>query len=182
VVLLSSVGSELERGTGPIVSTHRAEEKLLATGVKLTALRCGYFMENWGAAVHPVRSDGVLPTMLTPGRPVAMVATADIGRTGAELLVAGERAPALVELAGPREYTPEDVADAFAQAAGRAAKLVPVPAEGIEPALQQAGFKPKLAALFREMTVALNEGRIAWTGTPTRGRLGIADVVRRLVG
>jgi len=182
VVLLSSVGSELERGTGPIVTTHRAEEKLRATGVRLTALRCGYFMENWGAAVQPAKSGGVLPSMITPGRSVSMIATADIGRIAAETLLAGERAPALIELAGPREYAPEDVAAAFERALGRKVNVVPVPEEGIEPALTQAGFQPKLAALFREMNVAFNGGRIHWTGTPTRGRVGIDEVVRQLVG
>ena len=181
VVLLSSIGSELDGGTGPIVSTHRAEKALGATGVKLTALRCGYFMENWGAMVHPVRSDGVLPSMLTLGRAASMVATADIGRVAAETLLAGERAPSLIELTGPRDYTPEEVAAAFGRALGKNVAPVQVPEEGIEPALAQAGFKPKLAALFREMTAGFNSGRIRWTGTPVRGKVGIDDVVRVLV-
>lgn len=181
VVLLSSIGSELERGTGPIASTHLAEEKLRATGVKLTALRAGYFMENWGGGVQPSRSDGVLPSMLTPGRAVSMVATADIGRTAAEALLAGAGAPSLIELAGPRDYTPEEVATAFERALGRKVKLVPVPDEAIEPALTQAGMRPKMAALFHEMTTSFNGGRIAWKGTPARGRVPIDEVVRTLV-
>ncbi|HXU70847.1 MAG TPA: NmrA family NAD(P)-binding protein [Polyangia bacterium] len=182
VVYLSSIGAELDGGNGPILVAHRAEERLRATGVKVTALRAAYFMENWGGVVHPVRSDGVLPSMITPGRAVPMVATADIGRVAAELLVAGERAPALVELAGPREYSPEDVAAAFAGALDRKVDVVPVPAEGIEPALAQAGFKPKLAALFREMNGAFNAGKLHWSGTPRRGTVAIDEVVRQLVG
>src|SRR3954462_11944478 len=60
VVLLSSIGAERASGNGPIVSVHRAEEKLRATGVKLTALRAAYFMENWGGVAAPAKSDGVL--------------------------------------------------------------------------------------------------------------------------
>ncbi len=181
VVLLSSIGSELERGTGPIVSTHRAEEKLRATGVKLTALRCSYFMENWAAMAQPVRSDGVLPSMLTPGQAFPMVATADIGRVAAETLLAGARAPSLIELTGPRDYTPEEVAGAFGRTVGKNVAVVPLPEQAIEPALAQAGFKPKMAALYREMTASFNAGRIHWTGTPSRGTVGIDDVVRSLV-
>ena len=181
VVLLSSVGAELDGGTGPIVVAHRAEEKLRATGVKLTVLRAAYFMENWGGMAAPAKANGVLPSMLAPGHAASMVATADIGRVAAEALLEGERAPELIELAGPRDYTPEEVAAAFGRALGRKVEVVPVPEEGIEPALQQAGFKPKLAALFREMNGALNRGTIHWSGTPRRGRVGIEDVVRDLV-
>ncbi len=181
VVLLSSVGAELAGGTGPIVVAHRAEEKLRATGVRLTALRAAYFMENWGSVAAPAKSGGVLPSMITPGRAASMVATIDIGRVAAEALLEGERAPALIELAGPREYTPEDVAAAFGSVLGRTVNVVPVPEEGIEPALQQAGLKPKLAALFREMNAAFNRGTIHWSGTPRRGRTGIDEVVRAIV-
>jgi uncharacterized protein YbjT (DUF2867 family) len=182
VVLLSSVGAELPSGTGPIVSVHRAEERLRATGVKLTALRAAYFMENWGGVAAPAKTSGVLPSMITPGRAASMVATADIGRVAAEALLEGERAPELIELAGPRDYTPEDVARAFGSALGRQVAVVPVPEEGIEPALTQAGLPRQLAALFREMNVSFNRGAIHWSGTPRRGRVGIDEVVRGLVG
>ena len=52
----------------------------------------------------------------------------------------------------------------------------------MEPALQQAGFKPKVAALFREMNVALNDGKLRFSGTPRRGRVGIDEVVRAILG
>ena len=111
-----------------------------------------------------------------------MVATADIGRVAAEALLEGERAPELIELTGPREYTPEEVASAFATALGRPVKTMPIPEQAMEPALQQAGFKPKVAALFREMNVAFNAGKLRLSGTPQRGRVGIEEVVRALVG
>jgi len=181
VVVLSSIGADLPAGTGPIAGLHRLEERLAATGVPFTALRASYFMENWGGVAPAAKGDGVLPSMLKPGRAAAMVATADIGRVAAELLVEGAAAPRVVELSGPRDYAPEDVAAAFANGLGRPIKLVPVAEASIEGALQQAGFTPKLAALFREMTVALNRGQIKWTGTPRRGRVDIDEVVRGLV-
>ena len=87
----------------------------------LTALRAAYFMENWGGMPRRAKSDGILPSMLAPGRAAPMVATADIGRVAAEALLEGARAPELIELAGPRDYTPEDVAEPVrrARSAGR---------------------------------------------------------------
>jgi uncharacterized protein YbjT (DUF2867 family) len=182
VVLLSSIGAERTGGTGPIVTLHRAEERLRATGVPLTAVRASYFMENWGGVVHPAKADGVLPAMLSLGRPVPMVATADIGRVAAKALVAGPAAGEVIELSGPRDYSPEDVAAAFARALGRPVQPVEVREEAMEPALRQAGLKPKLAGLFREMNVALNRGEIAFKAVPVRGRVEIDEVLRGLVG
>jgi uncharacterized protein YbjT (DUF2867 family) len=177
LVLLSSIGAELPSGSGPILTVHRAEEKLRGA-TKLTAVRPTYFMENWLRLAQPVQSDGVLPSMLTAGRAVPMVATADIGRVAAAALLDGDRAPAVIELAGPRDYTPEEVAAAFAGALGRSVNVVPVPDAQIEPALIGGGLKPKMAALYREMNGSFNNGRIHFHSAPTRGTIGIEDVVR----
>jgi uncharacterized protein YbjT (DUF2867 family) len=181
-VLLSSVGAERPEGTGPIVTLHRAEEKLGRAAQALTALRAAYFQENWGGVVGAMKGNGIVPSMITPGHSVAMVATADIGRVAAEALLEGTRAPKVIELAGPRDYSPEDVTEIFGRALDKPLSLVAVPAEGIEPALTAAGFPPKLAALFREMNVALNEGRLAFHGTPQRGRVELAQTAKTLVG
>jgi hypothetical protein len=52
----------------------------------------------------------------------------------------------------------------------------------MEPALRQAGFPPKWAALFREMNSAFNRGQIHFQATPTRGRIGIDQVIKQLAG
>ena len=64
VVLLSSVGAQHPSGTGLIVSAYNVEQQLRASGLAATFVRASYFVENWGAVVHPVRSDGVLPSFL----------------------------------------------------------------------------------------------------------------------
>ena len=182
IVLLSSVGAELPGGSGPIASLHRFEAALAPLGIPVTALRAAYFMENWGAVAHPAKADGVLPSTLTPGHARNMVATADIGRVAAEALLAGPDAGRVIELAGPRDYTPEEVAAAFASVLGRPIQLIAVPDAAIEPALAQAGMKPKMAALLREMIGAFNGGKLVFAGAPRRGTVGIEEVVRGLVG
>ncbi|MDB4965742.1 MAG: hypothetical protein JWN44_1431 [Myxococcales bacterium] len=182
VVLLSSVGADRAEGTGPIRIAHRAEEKLGRAAQAATFLRAAYFQENWAGVVAPMKSNAILPAMIALGRPVAMVATADIGRVAAEALIDGVKAPKVIELAGPRDYTPEEVATIFGGALGKTLQVVAVPDEAIVPALEQAGFKPKLAALFREMYAGLNSGHIAFRGTPTRGRIELAETARQLAG
>jgi NAD(P)H dehydrogenase (quinone) len=182
VVLLSSVGAHLDGPTGPIRSLHRTEAELRATGVPLTAVRAAYFMENWAAVLAPMKGDGVLPSTLTPGRAVEMVATEDIGRVAAEALLKGPGAGAVIELTGPRPYTPEEVTAEFGRALGRKLTLLPVPDEAIELALGQAGMKPKVAALMHEMIAGVNRGYVVAATAPTRGRIGLDAVAKKLVG
>lgn len=182
VVALSSVGAELPSGSGPILGVHALESALGKLSLPVTAVRAAYFMENWGAVAHPAKADGVLPSTLTLGLSTRMVATADIGRTVAAALIAGPSAERVIELAGPRDYTPEEVAAAFARVLGRPVQVVPVPDAAIEAVLAQAGMKPKMAALYHDMIGAFNSGKLAFKGAPRRGSVTIDEVVRGLVG
>jgi len=77
VVLLSSTGSQHASGTGPIVTTHNAEQQLRASGLAATFVRAAYFVENWGAVVPAVRSDGLSRQLVA--------AAARAGQRGADL-------------------------------------------------------------------------------------------------
>lgn len=182
VVFLSSVGADVPDGTGPIRSLAAAEPKLRATGKHVTALRPAYFMENWGAAVHPAKSDGVLPTFLNSvDFRFPNVATHDIGVEAAGLLLEGTAAPTVVELAGPADYTPTEVAAVFAAALGRPVNAVTVPQEAQLGILTGAGLQPGMAALFVEMYRGIEQGKVAFRGEPRRGKTPIGEVVATLV-
>jgi uncharacterized protein YbjT (DUF2867 family) len=182
VVLLSSIGAQQPQGTGPVVTLHRAEKALREAARNLTILRAGYFLENWAPVLGEAREKSVLPTFLTPGRPVPMVATADIGRVAAEALLdpPSDSSVRIIELAGPRDLTPEDVAAALSRKLGREVKILPLPSEAAVGALQAAGFPPGVARLFAEMYGAVNSGHMDWQRAGTvssRGRLGPEDVL-----
>jgi uncharacterized protein YbjT (DUF2867 family) len=173
VVLLSSMGAQLPSGTGPIVTLHRAEEKLRPDA----ALRAAYFMENWAGPLPVARQQGILPSALRGL--ISMVAADDIGRTAAGLLL--EKHQGVVELAGPEDYSAEDVARTVSKILGREINWVAVPDEAIAPSLVQAGFSPDVAELFRELTVALSHGTIAWLGKPRRGKVTLEEKLRQLL-
>ncbi len=183
VVLLSSVGAELTEGTGPIRSLHYAERTLGQVARNITIVRAGYFFENF-AAVLPATQGGVLPTFLTPDRPVSMVGTADIGRVVAEALLEPATGTRVIELSSVRDYSPNDVAAELSVILGRTITVQAGPIEAMVPALTQLGFKPGVAELMREMTDALNKGRIARQGAPAIrrfGQLGAGDVLKGLL-
>ena len=184
VVLLSSIGAQRPSGTGPIVSLHRAEGALRSAAKSVTALRAAFFLENWVPFLGAVREKGVLPSFLPPDRPVPMVATRDIGRVAADLLLEPRPGVRVVELSGPRDLTPRDVADALGRRLGRAVRVEPLPLEAVEPSFVAAGMSADVARLFREMYGALIEGGIAWEGGAAealRGRLGPDEVLGPLV-
>jgi uncharacterized protein YbjT (DUF2867 family) len=101
VVFLASVGAQHPKGTGPIAALHRAESAMRAsTRVHYTFLRAAYFMENLGMSLGML-GQGVLPSFFPPDFALDMVATADIGRVVASLLVEGTTAHQVVEVGGP---------------------------------------------------------------------------------
>ncbi len=184
VVFLSSVGAQHASGTGPILSLHDAEVALRAVKADVTFVRASYFMENWGASLYAL-AQGALPTFLTADAKIAMVATRDIGTTAAKALVEGGHGKSVIELSGPRDYSPHDVAAALARVTGQTIELQVGPEEAMIPALTGAGLNAHWAGLYKEMTHGVNTGHVvheAGSGRAVRGTTEIDAVLAQLVG
>ncbi len=180
VVLLSSIGAQHPDGTGPIRSLHHTEASLRKAAKNLTILRAAYFLENWAPMLGEAKAKGVLPTLLTPGRAIPMVATKDIGRAAADALLDPPSGTRVIELSGPRDFSPEDVAAAVGRRLGRAVEILALPLEAAVPAFTAAGFSAGTAKLFEEMYSGVNRGRVAFEGGNAirkRGMLGPEEVL-----
>jgi len=185
VVLLSSVGAQHAHGTGPIRSLHHAESVLWPAAKNLTLIRAAYFLQNWASGVDGVRNQGVLHDFLTPERKIPMVSTADIGRIAAGCLTDPARGRRVVELAGPEDYSPQDIAQTFAAALGKPVKLETHPLDAVIPTFTALGFSQDLARLFREMIEGINSGHVAYEGkgaTLQRGNVTALEAVNQLLG
>ena len=189
VVMLSSVGAQHPDGPGPIPYIHDAEATiggtLAAAGRTraVTFLRAAYFMENWAIALQGI-AQGILPTFLQADRAFPMVATRDIGLAAARLLAEGGSGKRMVELAGPREYSPHDVAAALGHVIGKPIVTDQEPEDAMAAALMGAGMNAEWARLFQELTHGVNTGRVAWEGGHPlwRGETDVEAVLARLVG
>lgn len=159
VVLLSSTGAQHASGTGPIVTTHNAEQQLRAV-LPATFVRAGYFIENWAPVVPAVKKDGVLPTFLAPDRRIPSVGTPDIGRAIAQALLDGPRGVRVIELSGPTDVSPNDVAAAFSRILGKPVAVVQAPLDAIVPTFTSFGASQNIATLFREMYQGMADGKI----------------------
>jgi NAD(P)H dehydrogenase (quinone) len=161
LVFLSSIGAHLPGGTGPITAIHYAENQLRdLPRTKSTFLRAGYFMENLATSLGALEQ-GILPTFGATDVPFHMVATVDIGKTAAELLIEPAQATTAVQLAGPpRSFN--DAARILSEIVNKPVRAVESPVSGMAQALQSFGIPRELAELYQEMTDAFNSGRIGW--------------------
>lgn len=164
LVFLSSEGAHLPSGTGPILGLHRAENILRGAAPRVTFLRASYFQENWRNVHALAVAEGILPTMLVPAdRKRDMVATVDIGREAARLLL-DPNPPAIVELGGPDLVSAEDAAAAMARVLGKPVQVVSPPREAWVSILTGAGLGPAYAGLLAEMYDGINSGHVRFSG------------------
>lgn len=184
VVLLSSIAAQHPSGTGPITGLHIAE-RLLGDVPRtvVSSVRAGYFMENLTSSFSALEQ-GVLPSFLPATLAIPMVATADIGRTAATLLLEPPSASQIVELAAP-PVTFNDVADALTRILGTTIRVQEAPLDAVVPTLVGFGMTEDLALIFREFFAALTSGHVRFEGThrsvtaPTRIEAFLRDHLSR---
>jgi len=182
VVLLSSIGAQHAAGTGPIKVLHYAEQ-VLGAAAALTAVRGGYFLENWAGVLPMAGKDGVLPSFIPATTPVPTVATPDIGRVAAEALLAGARGRRVIELAGATDPTPNAVADAASRIFGRTVKVLEAPLAAVVPTFTSLGVSEAMARLIQEMYAGIIDGTVAWERGDAefvRGGIGVEEGLRAL--
>jgi uncharacterized protein YbjT (DUF2867 family) len=183
VVLLSSIAAQHPSGTGPIVTLHNAEQQLRAAGLAATFVRAGYFVENWGAVAQAAKADGVLPSFIKADQPVTTVSTADIGQVVAQALRDGPRGVRVIELSGPTDPTPKDVAAAFSRVLGKPVNVIEVPLEAVVPTFESFGISKNIASLYREMYAGIASGKVApEPGEHVRGTTPLETTLRELLG
>lgn len=183
VVYLSSIGAQLPGGTGPIRAVHYGEGKLADVAADLTILRPPSFMENWAPVIGAAKTQGQLPTFLAPQVKIPTISTKDIGRIGAEQLLAGGQGRKVMELAGPDEYSPDQAAQALGAILGKPVVARHVPLSAVVPTFKSFGFSDEAAQLFEEMYAGFSKGTIVYERPESlvRGKITLAEGLRGMV-
>jgi uncharacterized protein YbjT (DUF2867 family) len=182
VVMLSSLGADLPSGTGPIKGLHYLENVLRAAGTKLSAIRASYFQENVGNFLTPVRQAGIFPSMLPADFPIPQIATRDIGKLTAELLLSAPAKSEVIDFLGPLN-SQRQVGEKLSKILGKPIQVIEVPREGWVPGLMQAGFTKSLAELFAEMNDAFARGLVTPKGDRTvQGTTSLDETLPRVLG
>jgi len=182
VVCLSTIGAQ---ATQINLLTQRTlmEEALRTLPIPVALLRPAWFMENSRWDVVSAMDTGVMSSFLQPlDKPVPMVATTDVGRVAAELLLEKSAGTRVVELEGPKRISPNDVAATFGKFLGR-----PVRAQVVERAAWEALFRAGGAVNpFHRMRMldGFNEGFIDFEHAAARivkGTIHLESVLRTLI-
>lgn len=163
IVLLSSVGAQLDGGTGAIGKLYLMEQAF-ADLPAMTSIRAAWFMENYAGLIASARATGALPSMLAPlDRAIPMVATDDIGAVSAQRLLSTWTGQHVVELEGPRRYSPNDVAAAFASVLQRPVSAHTLPQSGWPEVFRTWGMSPGSSVQMAAMVDGFNNGHLRFS-------------------
>jgi uncharacterized protein YbjT (DUF2867 family) len=184
VVLLSAPAAMLPDGNGPAKDLYYAEQSLRAAAPKATIVRASYFQDNVLGAVCPAQHEGIYPSFF-PSADVAFptVATRDVGRLAARLLVEPPPKSKIIDLVGPA-YSARDIAERLGVALGTSVRVSDIPASAhVEVLTQKAGLPKPFAEALAEMFACFASGRVSPQGDRIeRGPTTLDEVLRDGLG
>jgi uncharacterized protein YbjT (DUF2867 family) len=181
VVMLSSIGANLESGLGPISGLNYLERKLRETGTKLSALRAGFFQENVAMSIGPAKGQGIYPSFMPAEASMPMIATHDIGHEVVKALLQPPAKSQVVDLTGP-SYTAAQAAALLGKRLGKELKVIEIPQPGWRDALIQGGMPPHFAELYVEMYAGFGQGLARPVGDKlVQGTIKLDETIAHLV-
>ena len=182
VVCLSTIGAQATE-TNLLTQRTLMEQALRDLSMPVTFLRPGWFMENAAWDVAPAGDKGMISSFLQPlNKAVPMVATADVGRVAAQLLMQTWRGMRVTELEGPQRVSPNDLAEAFARVLDRPVRAEVVQRETWEALFRSQGMKEPMPRM--RMLDGFIEGWIAFEGEEAdvvKGEVELETVLRDLI-
>ncbi len=171
-VFLSSIGAHQKQSPGLVRALYDAEQKFKVAQVPVTVLRPAYFYENWIPALSTVHEKDQLPTYLNPGRSIPMVSVEDVARTAVDLLLNPADSSRVVELSGPREYSPKDIQNILEQDLNRKLALFHYSEKEWRKLWDKEEVDPEMIELLTETCNGLNRKKIKFSGNNVESRKG----------
>jgi NAD(P)H dehydrogenase (quinone) len=183
VVCLSTIGAQAAQSN--LLSQRTLMEEALSTlPLPVTFLRPAWFMENLSWDIAQARDHGVISSFLQPlDRAIPMVATADVGRVAAELLLQDWTGRRVVELEGPKRVSQDGIAAELSNALHRPVRAEAVPRESWGAIFRAQGMRDPIPRI--QMLDGFNEGWTKFEGAGAarvKGKVSLAQVILELVG
>ncbi|MEZ4297795.1 MAG: NAD(P)H-binding protein [Polyangiaceae bacterium] len=185
IVILSSLGAQAGRGTGPVSSLLEIEDAFRAVAPDVIALRAGFFMENLLRSVDTIAATGTLFAPFPPDAKAPTVATKDIAAVAAEELVQRGGGHRIRGVHGPADLSSAEQAAILSEVLHTPIAYVQVPVEAVEKGMRDAGMPDFAVSMFGEMYRSILSGKMVSaeprspeTTTPTTFAEFARDVVR----
>lgn len=169
VVAESTYGAQPGKGLGDLGVLYRMEQALTGMKRPVSIIRGAYYMSNWAMAADEVKKTGQLFTLYPADFKLPMVDPGDIGVFAAGLMMQPIGQTGHFHVEGPEQYSPRDVADAFAEAIGEKVEVVTTPKEKWVASLQEAGFSLPAAEAMAKMTEVTLAQKYEAPNEPVRG-------------
>ncbi|MGV8139227.1 MAG: NmrA family NAD(P)-binding protein [Mangrovibacterium sp.] len=161
IVGLSSGGAhyeKYERDTGNLLMSNMLEHEFVSLPINQVFIRPSYFYSNWLMSVDLVKETGVLPSFYPPDLKIEMNSPIDVAEFIANIISEGVNKSDLIELAGPEQYSANQVANELAKALGREVRTQEIPHDKWEETMKSIGFTDDAAKNFIKMTELVAEG------------------------
>jgi uncharacterized protein YbjT (DUF2867 family) len=158
VVGLSSMGAQYNKNSGNLLMSYLLEHAFEGLDVQTTFIRPSYYFSNWMMSLPMIKEKGILATFYPVDMKISMVSPIDVAAYAQDILTKDDDGSKIYELLG-HDYSPADVAQAFANALGREVKAQQIPPDQWEKTLKEAGFSPDGIRNFIEMTELVVAGK-----------------------
>lgn len=161
-VSLLAYTSILRADTGglALAADHLATEDLLKqSGLPVTLLRNGWYVENYTANTAPALATGQVIGAAGDGR-VSAATRRDYAEAAAVVLAGGEHAGAVYELGGDEAFTMTEYAAALAAATGQEIGYTDLPAEEYAAILESAGVPAPFAQVLADSDQGIARGAL----------------------
>lgn len=141
-----------------LAADHVATEELLKeSGLPVTLLRNGWYLENYTENAAPALDSGRVIGAAGTGR-ISAASRQDFAEAAAVVLAGGEHAGAVYELGGDETFTMAEYAAALAAATGREIGYTDLPAAEYAAALESAGVPAAYAELLADSDLGIARG------------------------
>jgi len=162
VVMLSSIGADQEKGTGPIAGLHQIEKIYNELeNANVTFLRAGFFFTNLYNDVPMIKGAGIIGANYTADTKMPLVHPKDIALAAAEELqkeTTGKNIRYIIS----DVRTPDEIAKTLGTEIGKTdLNWIEFSDEQSLQGMTQAGLPEEIAALYTEMGSGLRNGKIS---------------------
>lgn len=169
VIHLSSMGAELEKGTGIIVGSHFSEQILNnIPGITVTHIRATYFYYNLNNFIDTIRNTGMIISNCGGDDRIVVVSPIDIAAAISDEIL-NKEVVSNIRYVASEELTADEIAGIIGSAIGKPGmKWMRIPDEEMQKTFEGHGVPTSLATLLVEMSAALHNGDLLRNYYPNR--------------
>ena len=187
VVLLSSVGAHLRKGTGPVDGLGYAEDQLLTLkNVHVKMLRPSYFFYNLLGMVSMIKNMNIMGSNFgNSDEKLVLVHTSDIADVVAEELLGLKFTGHTVRYIASDERHPKEIAQLLSAAIGKpGTPWVEFTDEQALKGMLQSQLPATIANGYMELGIAMRTGKMQedyWKNKPSLGKVKLENFVMEFV-